>query len=308
VVHGGPFRIPTAITDETLTRIKALEPLAPLHNPMDVALIEAVRGRLPHVRHVAVFDTAFHWTMPDAASTYAIPHALAEKYSLRRYGFHGISHRYVSKQALALMHMPAHGSRLISCHLGNGASVCAIHHGHSVDTSMGLTPMEGLIMGSRCGDIDPGLLLFLERTGIGPDALDHLLNSQSGLLGLSGLSGDVRVLERAASTGDGRAFLALEAFAYRVAKYIGAYAVALDGLDAILFTGGIGENSEATRRRICRHLGVLGVSLDMARNLQEEHHAPLRISSDTSRAQIWVIPTDEEAEIAREVMDMPVAS
>jgi acetate kinase len=239
VVHGGArFTRPTLVNASVLEDLRALSDLAPLHNPADVAVIETCLSLLPDAPTVAVFDTAFHHTLPKVASTYALPLELSARYGLRRYGFHGISHRYVSERLLECLGRGAEGTRVISCHLGSGASVCAIRDGRSIDTSMGLTPMEGLVMGTRSGDVDPGLILFLMRTaGLGVKEVDDALNCQSGLRGLSALSDDLRDLERAAAEGHERAELALQVFAYRLSKYIGAYTIALEGLDALIFTG-----------------------------------------------------------------------
>lgn len=302
VVHGGAqFVEPTRVTGSVLEGIRALAPLAPLHNPLDADVLEMAMRLLPNVPAVAVFDTAFHRTLPEIASTYALPHELSTEYGLRRYGFHGISHRYVSERLLEAMGRDTPGTRLIVCHLGNGASVCALREGKSIDTSMGLTPLEGLVMGTRSGDVDPGLLLTLLQTvGKSPAELDDLLNHQSGLRGLSGRSSDVRDLEQAAQQGDARAELALEVFAYRVSKYIGAYAAALEGLDAVAFTGGIGEHSAAMHQRICKRLAFLGLTLADDRNVAADGKSAVRISADHATVQGWVIPTDEERQIARE--------
>lgn len=302
VVQGGArFFEPTRITPEVLNDLRALRELDPLHNPTEVALIEAAQKLLPNVPAVAVFDTAFHRTLPEVAWRYALPTDLSDRLRLRRYGFHGISHRYVSERLLHCLGRAASGTRLITCHLGSGASVCAIKDGQSVDTSMGLTPLEGLVMGTRSGDVDPGLLLYLLRTqNMTAEALDDLLNHQSGLKGLAGQS-DVRDLEQAAGAGDARAALALDIFAYRVRKYLGAYAAALGGLDAVAFTGGIGEHSAAMRERSCRGLEFLGLRLDARRNQAAVGGDAMHISLDSVPVQIWVIPTDEERQIAREV-------
>jgi acetate kinase len=302
VVHGGSdFFTPTVMTPETLHALSALDDLAPLHNRAAIDVMETVRQISPHVPLVAVFDTAFHQTLPEVAYTYALPAEFAARHGLRRYGFHGISHRWVSECLLKLLNRPAEGSRLITCHLGNGASVCALRDGKSVETSMGFTPLEGLVMGTRSGDLDPGLVLHLLRTGsMSADSIDDLLNHQSGLLGISGISGDVRELERAAGEGNSRAKLALELFAYRVCKYIGAYAAVLEGLDTIAFTGGIGEHSAVMRERICCRLKFLGIQLDTERNQQADSTVSNRISSDDSRVSIWLIPTHEEQQIAVE--------
>jgi acetate kinase len=299
IVHGGPrFFEPVLIDAAVLTDIHTLTELAPLHNPSGLAGIEAVRRALPHVPNVAVFDTAFHHDLPDVAARYALPATLSERLHLRRYGFHGISYRYVSERlALLLNRVPP---RQILCHLGNGASVCALSNGRSIDTSMGFTPLEGLIMGARSGDVDPGLILHLLRgSHRTPDQLDDLLNHRSGLLGLSGRSSDVRDLEKAANEGDAASHLALECFAYRVRKYIGAYAAALGGLDTLVFTGGIGEHSASMRARICQNLSFLGLHLDPSRNLSANGQEPAAISRENENT-IWIIPTDEERQIARE--------
>jgi acetate kinase len=289
VVHGGSrFEEPALVDDAVLDEIRKLSALAPLHNPIAVETIEKVRRERNGVPIVAVFDTAFHRTLPPVASTYAVPQDLG----IRRYGFHGISYAYVSKR----LHALNAGSKLIVAHLGNGASVCAIRDGRSVDTSMGFTPMEGLVMGTRGGDLDPGALLYLLRNGRGD--LDDLLNHQSGLRGISGISGDVRELE---ASSDPNAQLALDVFAYRAAKYIASYCVALDGVDAIAFTAGIGEHSASMRQRICNRLAFLGVTLDDAAN-RAPRTDERRISS--GRVGVWVIPTNEELEIARAAYDV----
>jgi len=288
VVHGGAkFLQPALVDDAVFEEIRALADLAPIHNPLAVEVIEVVRRSLNGVPVVAVFDTSFHQTLPEVASTYAVPAELG----VRRYGFHGISYSYVSKR----LHALGRGGRVVVCHLGNGASVCAIRDGTSVDTSMGLTPMEGLVMGARAGDLDPGIILLLLRRGMSEAQVDELLNFRSGLLGLSGRSGDVRELERAAAGGDARAELALAVFAYRVAKYVGAYTAALGGLDTIAFTAGIGEHSPSMRSRVCDSLGFLGIQLDRDLN-RAAVSSDRRIS--TGPVEVWVIPTHEELEIA----------
>ena len=285
VVHGGSkFVTPVRVDDAVVAAIRELVELAPLHNPIAVRAIEETQRAHPGVPIVAVFDTAFHKTMPSLASTYAVPPDLG----VRRYGFHGISYSYVSKRV--------HAKRHIVCHLGNGASVCAIGDGKSIDTSMGFTPMEGLVMGTRAGDLDPGVLLYLLRQGRSEADLDDLLNHRCGLLGVSGRSADVRSLESAARDGDARAEFTLELFAYRVAKYVGAYAAVLGGVDALTFTAGIGEHSASMRSRICSRLAFLGIELD-----EELNRAPRTDERRISRGAVavWVIPTNEELEIAR---------
>src|SRR3954454_9004477 len=289
VVHGGSrFETPAIVDDAVLEEINKLTALAPLHNPLAVDTIEKVRRERKGVPIVAVFDTAFHRTLPPVASTYAIPQDLG----IRRYGFHGISYSYVSKRLQALNA----GDKLIVAHLGNGASVCAIRDGQSVDTSMGFTPMEGLVMGTRGGDLDPGAILYLLRNGGGD--VDDLLNHQSGLRGISGISGDVRELE---ASSDPNAQLALDVFAYRAAKYIASYCVALEGVDGIAFTAGIGEHSASMRQRICDRLAFLDVILNDASN-RAPRNDERRISA--GRVGVWVIPTNEELEIARATFEV----
>ncbi len=302
VVQGGArFSEPTRVTPDILRDLHGLEELDPLHNPTEVALIEAASRLLPDAPAVAVFDTAFHRTLPEVAWRYGLPSELSDRLGLRRYGFHGISHRYVSGRLLECLGREAHGTRLITCHLGSGASVCAVRDGESVDTSMGLTPLEGLVMGTRSGDVDPGLLLYLLRTqDMTAEHLDDLLNHDSGLKGLAGQN-DVRDLERAAEEGDQRAGMALDIFAYRVRKYLGAYAAALGGLDAVAFTGGIGEHAAKMRARICVGLDFLGLRLDQDCNGTVTGNEAMRISADAGPVPLWVIPTDEERQIAREV-------
>lgn len=302
VVHGGSqFTSATWVTAEVLQAIRDLAPLAPLHNPMEADLLEAAQKALPGKPVVAVFDTAFHHTLPPAAFSYALPAELTEKYNLRRYGFHGVSHRYVSGELLREMNKEAAGSSLITCHLGNGASLCAIQNGVSVDTSMGLTPLEGLVMGTRSGDVDPGLIFYLQREAkILPEQLNQILNHESGLRGVSGSSADVRDLEKAAAGGDEKAELALQLFAYRARKYIGAYLAALGECHAIAFTGGIGEHSASVRERICHNLKFLGIALDSDANQSAKGDEAKRISAANSPVSLWVIPTDEERQMARE--------
>ncbi len=301
LVHGGAkFTEPTRVTPEVLDALHALSDLDPLHNPTEIALIKAAQQVLPKVPEVAVFDTAFHQTLPPVAYTYALPWKLSERLDLRRYGFHGISHRYVSKTLLKHLGRGPEGTKLITCHLGSGASVCALRDGKSVDTSMGMTPLAGLVMGTRSGDIDPGLLLYLLRSQkMTPKQVDDLLNTQSGLEGVSGQSSDVRDLDKAAHAGDTHASLALELFAYRVRTYIGAYAAVLGGLDAIAFAGGIGEHSASMRARICEGLDFLGLRLIPSLNDAATGSDVAAISA-YSGVPIWVIPTDEERQIARE--------
>jgi acetate kinase len=304
IVHGGDrFGGPARVTPEIVEAIRELAPLAPLHNPAAADLLDACMRNLPSVPLFAVFDTTFHRTMPDIARTYALPFKLSEEHSLHRFGFHGIAHHYVSGLLLEKIGRVGRESRCITCHLGNGASVCAVRNGESIDTSMGMTPLEGLVMGTRSGDVDPGLLMYLLKTiGTSVDELEEILEHKSGLLGVSGLSGDMRDLDAAAEKGDARADLALELFAYRAAKTIGAYTAALEGLDAVAFSGGIGEHSASMRLRICRRLAFLGIQLDGDINAGVEPGNPACISAAGNIIQVWVIPADENLQIAREVL------
>ncbi|HUT78070.1 MAG TPA: acetate/propionate family kinase [Polyangia bacterium] len=302
-VHGGTrFTEATVVDDAVIDELRRVSVLAPLHNPLNLLGIELCRRLLPPgVPQVGVFDTAFHMTMPEHAFRYALPRDLADERMLRRFGFHGTSHKYVAETACRFLGRPANSLELVTCHLGNGASVTAVDHGRSVDTSMGLTPLEGLVMGTRCGDLDPGLLLHLLGSGMTREEVDQLLNKRSGLLGLSGLSSDMRELETAADAGHPGALLAIQVFCYRVRKYIGAYAAAMGGIDGIVFTGGIGENAAGIRSRICQGLGFLGVELDPERNRERPRGAePLRISREDAPVAVLVVPTDEEGAIAAE--------
>lgn len=302
VVHGGEkFFRSVSIDDDVIAAIEDCVPLAPLHNPANLAGIRAARSALIDVPHVAVFDTAFHNRMPRRARTYAIDPAVAP--GARRYGFHGPSHQYVSQLAAAHLGRPLDELRLITCHLGNGASVCAVEFGMSVETSMGMTPLEGLVMGTRSGDIDPGLVLQLVRDGRSADDVDRILNKESGLLGLSGVSRDLRDIESAAAEGNDRARMAITAFAHRVKKYIGAYAAAMGGVDAIVMTGGIGENGAAMRRRILQRLEMFGLILVEGLNLAASVSAQTpvaEISASNARTKALVVATNEELMIARE--------
>jgi acetate kinase len=304
VVHGGSkFLGPELITDQVLKDIRELAALAPLHNTSDAAVIEAVCAAFPNRPVVAVFDTSFHRTLPAVAATYALPVQLSERYHLRRYGFHGIAHQFVSERLVHNIGPRPKGTRLITCHLGNGASVCALRNGESIDTSMGLTPLEGLVMGTRSGDLDPGLVLYLMRVaGLSAAEVEDLLNHQSGLLGLfDGRSSDLRDIVAARLDGDRHAELALDLFCYRIAKYIGAYSIALDGLDAVAFSGGVGEHSSLVRERVCRRLGLLGVELDEERNTSADGQTEVALQKKSSLVQVWLIPANENLQIARDV-------
>jgi acetate kinase len=302
VVHGGEvFREPVIIDDEVIRKIKELIPLAPLHNPPNVVAIEVLRTLRPDVPNVAVFDTAFHQTMPPRAFHYALPHELYRMHHVRRYGFHGTSHHYVAKEAGRYLGIPLEQLNLITLHLGNGASAAAVRGGISIDTSMGLTPLEGLIMGTRCGDLDPAIHFYLARkTGRPFEEIEELLNKESGLKGVCGKN-DMREIQRSAEAGDPQADLALEMFCYRVKKYIGSYYAALGRVDAVVFTGGIGENSARVRRGSCEGLAALGIALDERRN-EAASLGMAEIQSEDSRLKILVIPTNEELEIARQTI------
>lgn len=305
VVHGGDkFSSPELITDSVLKDIEDMSALAPLHNPVNVIGINEARRFFPAVPHVAVFDTSFHNTLPPYAYLYGLPYEYYEQKQIRRYGFHGMSHSYVSLKAAAFLKRPYNELQIVSCHLGNGASICAVDHGRSVDTSMGLTPAEGLIMGTRCGNIDPAILIHLMRTeGLDADELDRLINRHSGLRGLSGVSNDMREIEKAAQEGNHRALLAGKAFCYQIRKYIGAYAAAMGGLNVLIFTGGIGQGSAGVRSLSCQRLGYMGIRIDEKKNLEAAGFEKVcDISADDSTARVLVVPTDEERMIARETV------
>jgi acetate kinase len=305
VVHGGEkFTEGTLITDEVLAQIEALNPLAPLHNPVNVAGIREMRRLFPAVPHVAVFDTAFHHTLPPYAYLYGLPYELYEKKGVRRYGFHGTSHHYVSLRSAQFLKRRPNELRLVSCHLGNGSSLCAVDHGRSVDTSMGFTPNEGLIMGTRCGDVDSGVLAFLERTEhLTAAQIEEMLNKKSGLLGLSGVSSDMREILKAADQGQVRSLQALLAYCYRVRKYIGAYVASMGGLDAVIFTGGIGQGSAEVRMLALQGLECMGLVLDAKRNREARGFEEIcRVSTDDSKVMALVVPTDEERMMAREAL------
>ena len=305
VVHGGEhFRASVLITDEVVAHIEDAIELAPLHNPANVRGIEAVRALLGDIPQAAVFDTAFHQSLPERAFLYALPYGLYRRHRIRRYGFHGTSHRYVAYRYRQLNGVTREETNVITLHLGNGASACAIRDGISVDTSMGFTPLEGLIMGTRSGDVDPAILEFLgTKEGLSDNAVLTLLNKQSGLLGISGITSDMReLLAEAEESDDRRAWLAVEMFAYRIRKYVGGYLAAMGGADAIIFTGGIGENAPGIRRLVLEQMEWAGIFPDDAANTSLERGAAGRITTPESRVHAWVIPTNEELLIARDTM------
>ncbi len=300
VVHGGEkFKESCLITDEVINTIRELSPLAPLHNPAGILGIEAARKVFGNIPMVAVFDTAFHQTMPGKAYMYAIPYEYYQNDGIRRYGFHGTSHRYVSARCAELMGKPIEELKLISCHMGNGSSICAIDGGKCVDTSMGFTPLVGLPMGTRCGDLDAGVIQFImNKYGISIDEMLNILNKKSGVLGVSGVSSDFRDLDSAAADGNDRAQLALDMFHYWVAKVVGSYVAAMNGVDAIIFTAGVGENSKSSRAAIAEYFGYLGVKIDPVAN--SKRGEDIMISTPDSKVKVFVIPTNEELVIARD--------
>lgn len=298
VVHGGEeFNSSVLLTDEVLAEVTKCIDIAPLHNPPNLKGIKAMEELIPGIPQVGVFDTAFHQTMEPKAYMYGIPYALYKKYGIRRYGFHGTSHRYVSKRACELLGVDFTTQKIISCHLGNGASVTAIKNGVSVDTSMGFTPIEGLVMGTRCGDLDVGVVHYImEKEEIGIRSASTLFNKHAGMLGITGVSSDMREIEMAKANGDERATLALDMYNYKVKKYIGSYIAAMGGLDILIMTGGIGENADTTREGVCCDLDYLGISLDYEKNRGFRSEGV--ISTPESRVKIIVVPTDEELMIA----------
>ncbi len=308
VVHGGEeFTGSVLVTEQVIASIERYADLAPLHNPPNLAGIRAAARRLPHVEQVACFDTAFHATIPRVAYTYALPHDLYEKYHIRRYGFHGISHRYVARRAAVLLRRDKYELNAITCHLGNGCSITAVQDGHSIDTSMGFTPLEGVPMGTRSGDLDPAILFYLADKGYSAASLKTLCNRHSGLLGISGLSNDIRNLLNLADQGNDRAALAIDVFCYRIRKYIGAYAAVLEPLHAVVFTGGIGENAAALRDHICRNMTQLGIHLDAEINKRVVGQEA-DISTTESKVKLFVIPTNEQFAITKDTYDLAVRS
>ncbi|WP_461810058.1 acetate kinase [Faecalimonas sp.] len=303
VVHGGEkFANSVVITDEVISAIAECNDLAPLHNPANLIGINACAKLMPNTPMVAVFDTAFHQTMPEAAYMYGLPYEYYEKYKVRRYGFHGTSHSFVSKRVAELLNRPYEELKTVVCHLGNGASVCAVKNGKSVDTSMGLTPLEGLVMGTRSGDIDPAILEFLaKKENLDIAGLMNVLNKKSGVFGLSdNLSSDFRDLTAGAANGNKPAQIALDVFCYRVAKYVGSYVAAMNGVDAIAFTAGIGENVSLVRSKVCEYLGYLGITVDAEANAKGGEE--ITISTSDSKVKVLVVPTNEELAIARETV------
>jgi acetate kinase len=305
VVHGGEkFNSSVLINDEVIQKIIECIDLAPLHNPPNLSGIYAVRELLPNVPQVGVFDTAFHQTMPDYAYLSGLPYSLYEKYAIRRYGFHGTSHRYVSERVCRFLNVPYEQQKIITCHIGNGASISAIKDGKSVDTSMGMTPVEGLLMGTRCGDIDAGVITFImEKENVGSQAISTIVNKYSGVLGVSGVSSDMRELEAAVKEGNEHAILALNMYDYRIKKYVGAYAAALGGFNILVFTGGVGENQWRTREAVCENMEFMGIHLDKEKN-KNVRSIEAVITTDDSPVKVVVIPTDEELMIALDTLNL----
>jgi len=304
VVHGGEeFTGSVVIDDKVIASIKKFTDLAPLHNPPNLTGIKAALYNLPDAVQVACFDTAFHTTIPQVAYLYALPYEIYEKYRVRRYGFHGTSHRYVARKYAQIIGKEKYDVSVITCHLGNGCSITAVKNGKSIDTSMGLTPLEGVVMGTRSGDFDPAVIFYLNEKGYSLQELNNICNKKSGLFGISGKSNDMRNLIDLAQKGDIRAKLAIDIFCYRIKKYIGAYAALLPALDAVIFTGGIGENAVEIREQICADLHQLGITIDKQKNAATIAKEG-RISADNSKVALYVIPTDEEAAIAKDTFEL----
>lgn len=305
VVHGAEkFNTSVLITDEVIQQVKDCYDLAPLHNPANITGIEAISALMPNVPQVGVFDTAFHQTMPAKSFMYALPYKFYKEDGVRRYGFHGTSHRYVSQRAAEFLGLDLKGLKMVTCHIGNGGSITAVKDGKSIDTSMGLTPTEGLMMGTRVGDVDPGALTFLMlKHGYSVEDLQKIINKESGVAGVSEISSDMREIEAAVNAGDERATLALDMYEQRIIKYVGAYAAEMGGLDVIVFTGGVGENQTGVRENVCAPLAFMGVEIDKELNARTRG-TETEISTPASRVRVVIIPTDEELMIARDTQEI----
>ena len=311
VVHGGPYFTQSSIvTDEVIEKLRLCVDFAPLHTPGHLMGIEGCLKAMPNIPQVLVFDTAFHTTMPETAWRYAISYDMAEKYQIRRYGAHGTSHRFVAMEMIKILGKPAEDTKIIPCHIGNGSSISAVKGGKCIDTSMGFTPLEGLMMGTRCGTIDPAIVTFIMKAeGFDPDRMRDYMNNECGFLGVSGISSDSRDIEAAIEKGDKRAWITAHMLAYQVKKYIGMYTAAMNGLDAIVFTAGMGENNPELRARACRDMEFFGIELDPQVNAETHHQTNIvRISSDRSKVQVYVIPTNEELMIALDTEEVVKAS
>ena len=304
MVHGGEkFKQSVLITEEVIKEFEAVSDLAPLHNPANLKGIRAVQQLMPHLPQVGVFDTAFHQTMPDYAYMYALPYEVYEKYGVRRYGFHGTSHRYVSKRVCEFLNVPYEKQRIITCHIGNGASLAAIQNGKCIDTTMGLTPLEGVMMGTRSGDLDGGAVTYLEKKlNLTPDQMSNFLNKESGVWGITHISSDMRDIEAAKNEGNDHARLALDMYIYRIKKYIGAFAAAMNGVDIIVFTAGVGENQVGLRSHFVEGLDYLGIQIDAEKN--KIRGEEIEISTPDSKVRVVVIPTDEEWMIAQDTLTL----
>jgi len=304
VLHGAEkFHDPVLINEKVMDAIRECIPLGPLHNPANIMGIEGCVAEMPGTPMVAVFDTGFHQTMPKAAYIYAIPYETYEKYAIRKYGFHGTSHKYVARRAAEILGKPIENLKLISCHLGNGASICAVKYGKCIDTTMGLTPLDGLEMGTRCGTLDPAAVTFLmQKEGMTPSEMDTYLNKKSGLLGVSGVSSDMRDIQTAAASGNKRAALAIEIFCYRVKTFIGSYIAAMNGVDALIFTGGIGENDSLVREKCTDEMDSLGIAIDREKNNVRGKETDL--TAPGAKVRTLIIPTNEELAIARETLKL----
>ena len=305
VVHGGEkFASSVLLTKEVLDKVEECTDLAPLHNPANLKGIAAMEALIPGIPQVGVFDTAFHQPMPERAYMYGLPYEYYTKYGIRRYGFHGTSHRYVSKRACEILGVKYEDQKIITAHVGNGGSIAAIMNGKCIDTTMGLTPTEGLMMGTRCGDIDPGAIPFImEKEGLDAAGLSELLNKKSGVAGLSEISSDMREIEDADARGDKRAMMVLDVYNYRIKKYIGAYAAAMNGCDILVWTGGVGENQWATRRVVCQNMEYMGMKIDVEKN-EGMRGQEMVISTPDSKVKVLVVPTDEEFMIASDTMEI----
>ncbi len=307
VVHGGPYFFESCLlTDEVLEKLELCRDLAPLHTPAAIMGIEGCKAVMPTVPQVLVFDTAFHQTMPAEAYTYALPYEMCEKYNIRRYGFHGTSHKFVSREMAKLLDKPVEETKIVTCHVGNGSSISAVKGGKVIDTTMGFTPLDGVEMGTRCGSIDPAIVTFvMKKEGFTPDEMDNFMNKKCGFLGVSGVSSDSRDVEAGILEGNKRCELAANVLAYQIKKYIGSYAAAMNGLDAVVFTAGMGENNVELRERVCKNMEFYGIEIDEELNAKTFRQSDnVKLSTENSKVAVWVIPTNEELMIASDTADI----